>query len=189
MGTSNIFMTVVHDLTALVLVGLPGAGKSSVGQIIAEQLGWTFVDLDRAIEAEAGLSVAEIFQRMGEKYFRGLEADLTNRLTSQHQVVFAPGGGWITNPALVEMLPANTVMVWLKVQPQIALERLRASGVARPLLQVGDALKRMQQLLDERSALYERADISFDTDECDPQQVAETIYKWLIKQKKNVSSS
>ena len=171
-------------IPALVLVGLPGAGKTSVGQIIAEQLNWTFVDLDRAIEAEVGLSVAEIFQRMGEKYFRGLEADLTKRLTSQHQVVFAPGGGWITNPALAVSLPAESVMVWLQVQPQHALARLRASGVTRPLLQVDDALARMQQLLHERSALYERADISFDTDECDPQHVAEMIYQWLIKQTK-----
>ena len=182
-------MIAVHESNALVLVGLPGAGKSSVGQILAGKLGWTFVDFYRAIEAEVGLSVAEIFQRMGESYFRGLEADLTKRLTSQHQVVMAPGGGWITNPALVGMLPAGTTMVWLQVRPQIALERLRASGVTRPLLQVDNALARMQQLLDERSALYERADISFDTDECDPLQVAEMIYKWLIKQKKNVLSS
>jgi shikimate kinase len=189
MGIFNISANVANDLSALVLVGLPGAGKSSVGQILAERMDWTFLDLDQAIEAETGLSVAEIFQRMGEPYFRGLESDLTKRLASQHQVVFAPGGGWMTNPALPALLPPHSVMVWLKVRPQIALERLRASGVTRPLLHVDDALTRMQQLLNERSALYERADISFDTDEYDPRSVAEMIYLWLIKQTKYGLSS
>jgi shikimate kinase len=179
----------VNEPSALVLVGLPGAGKSTVGQILAERLDWTFLDLDAAIEAEAGLSVAEIFQRMGESYFRQLEADLTKRLASQHQVVFAPGGGWITNPVLVELLPAGAVLVWLKVAPQIALTRLRASGVTRPLLQVDDALARVQQLLDQRSSLYQQADVSFETDGYDPHDVAEMIYEWLIRQKKSVSSS
>lgn len=167
---------------AVVLVGLPGAGKSTVGQILADLLGWPLIDLDRAIEAEVGLTVAEIFQRMGEPYFRQLEADLTNRLTSRHQVVFAPGGGWITNPALVELLPANSLLVWLKVDPQTALTRLRASGVTRPLLQVEDAQRRIEQLLAERSSFYERADVSFDTHDIDPQDVADRIYEWLIKQ-------
>lgn len=165
----------------VVLVGLPGAGKSTVGRILADLLGWQLVDLDHEIEAEVGLTVAEIFQRMGETYFRVLEADLTNRLTSRHQVVFAPGGGWITNPALPEILPADSLMVWLKVNPHTALIRLRATGVARPLLQVEDAQRRIQQLLEERSPLYERADVSFDTDDIEPHQVADRIYEWLIK--------
>jgi shikimate kinase len=182
-------VSVVTDPGVLVLVGLPGAGKSTVGHILAELLDWTFVDLDQLIEQEVGLTVAEIFQRMGEKYFRGLEADLTKRLASQHQVVFAPGGGWITNVALLDVLPPGVLMVWLKVEPSTALVRLRASGVTRPLLQVDDALVRLEQLLADRNHLYQRADVSFDTDERDPQDVAETIYQWLIKQKKSALSS
>jgi shikimate kinase len=103
-------------------------------------------------------------------------------------VVFAPGGGWITNPSLLELVPPGSALVWLRVQPQTALERLRATGVTRPLLQVNDALARMEQLLHERSPLYERADVSFDTDECDPQEVADAISEWLINQKKSAWS-
>ena len=104
----------------VVLVGLPGAGKSTTGQILADQLGWSFRDFDREIEAETGLTVAEIFAREGEKRFRELEAGLTKRLASQHQVVFAPGGGWITNEQLPKLLARDAAIVWLRVQPETA---------------------------------------------------------------------
>jgi shikimate kinase len=172
----------------VVLVGLPGAGKSTVGQILAELLGWTFLDFDRSIEAEVGLTVAEIFARHGEDRFREMEADLTKRLASQHQVVFAPGGGWITNQELPALL-ADATIVWLRVTPETALNRLRATGVTRPLLQVPDALERLRNLLDHRRQYYEQAHIAFDTNELDPRAVAEMIYQWLKKQKPYASSS
>lgn len=166
----------------VVLVGLPGAGKSTVGPILAELLGWSFLDFDREIEAEVGLTVAEIFARAGESRFRELEADLTKRLASHHQVVFAPGGGWMTNQHLSSLLAPDALIVWLRVRPEIALARLRATGVTRPLLQVPDALERLQHLLAERSAHYQRAHITFDTDELTPPAVAELIYEWLKRQ-------
>ncbi|HEY0304771.1 MAG TPA: shikimate kinase [Longimicrobiales bacterium] len=166
----------------VVLVGLPGAGKSTVGKMLADLLGWSFRDFDREIEAEVGLTVAEIFARLGEKRFRQLEAELTKRLASQHQVVFAPGGGWITNPELPAQLAHDAIVVWLRVQPKVALSRLRATGVTRPLLQVTDALERLQSLLDERREYYERAAVAFDTDELEPRAIAETIYQWLKRQ-------
>ena len=167
----------------VVLVGLPGAGKSTVGATLAQMLGWSFRDFDKDIEAEVGLTVAEIFARQGETRFRELEAELTKRLASQHQVVFAPGGGWITNPELPQLLAPDAVITWLRVQPQTALARLRATGVTRPLLEVPDALARLQTLLEQRAEHYERADVAFDTDELTPRQIAETIFEWLKKQK------
>ena len=173
----------------VVLVGLPGAGKSTVGEILAGLLGWSFRDFDREIEAEVGVTVAEIFARAGEIRFRELEADLTKRLASQHQVVFAPGGGWITNEDLPGLLAADSVIVWLRVTPEVALTRLRATGVTRPLLQVQDALDRLQHLLDERRKHYERAHVAFDTDELTPRAVAELIFEWLKRQNRNALSS
>ena len=167
----------------VVLVGLPGAGKSTTGQILAEMLGWSFRDFDQEIEGETGLTVAEIFAREGEKRFRELEASLTKRLASQHQVVFAPGGGWITNAELPRLLDRNAAIVWMRVQPETALARLRATGVTRPLLQVPDALQRLQSLLEQRIEHYERADVAFDTDEKTPREIAQLIYEWLTRQK------
>ena len=173
----------------VVLLGLPGAGKTTVGRALAHLLGWTFLDFDQQIEAETGLTVAEIFARYGEAYFRGLEADLTKRLASRHQVVFAPGGGWITNAELPALLAADAALIWLRVQPTTALVRLRATGVTRPLLQVHEPLTRLQTLLDERKQHYQRADVAFDTDELAPHEIATTIYEWLKKQDSSAWSS
>jgi shikimate kinase len=170
----------VSETQRLVLIGLPGAGKSTVGPILAEMLAWSFLDLDRAIESEVGLTVAEIFAHHGESRFRQLEADLTKRLASQHQVVIAPGGGWITNP---ELRPVwrDALLIWLRVRPETALMRIRATGVTRPLLQVPDALAHLQWLLEQRQAFYEQAHVAFDTDDLDPREIADMIYKWLKK--------
>ena len=177
------------EASQIVLVGLPGAGKSTAGKILANSLGWKFVDLDELIEHEQRLTVAEIFARLGEARFREFEADLTARLASERQIVLAPGGGWITNPELPKLLAPDAVMFWLRVSPETALVRLRATGVARPLLQVADASARLQRLLEQRGKLYERADAVIDTDDLTPQQVAATIDEWLKRQSKNVSSS
>jgi shikimate kinase len=164
----------------LVLVGLPGAGKSTVGPILAKMLAWSFLDLDREIESEVGLTVAEIFAHHGESRFRELEADLTKRLASQHQVVMAPGGGWLTNPDL-RTIWRDTLLIWLRVQPETALIRIRATGVTRPLLQMPDALAHLELLLEQRQALYEQAHAAFDTDDLDPRETADMIYQWLKK--------
>ncbi|HEX6559056.1 MAG TPA: shikimate kinase, partial [Longimicrobiales bacterium] len=77
------------------LVGLPGSGKSTVGPLLAERLGWQFIDFDPLIEAEAGLPIRDIFALLGEVEFRRLESELTARLASTSHTVLAPGGGWI----------------------------------------------------------------------------------------------
>ena len=172
----------MSETSQIVLVGLPGAGKSTAGKLLADSLGWKFVDLDELIEAEQGITVAEIFAQMGEARFRNFEADLTTRIASERQIVLAPGGGWVTNPELPTLLSSDAVMIWLRVQPQTALVRLRATGVTRPLLQVPDAMARLQALLDERCEHYERADVVIDTDDLTPHDVAAAIMEWLKRQ-------
>src|SRR5688572_27406814 len=109
-GTRNTWRSVAVRPERVVLIGLPGAGKSTVGPLLARRLGWRFLDLDPLIEAEAGLPIAQIFEQKGEAEFRRLETELTGRLASEPDLVLAPGGGWI----LRNTMP-SAWLVWLQV--------------------------------------------------------------------------
>jgi shikimate kinase len=176
---------VVNEPDQIVLVGLPGAGKSTVGRILAELLGWRFVDLDVEIEQTAYMTVSALFESKGESEFRRLETELTGRLASQSQLVLAPGGGWVMNPANSSLL-ADALLIWLRVDPETAWQRLRDTSGKRPLLAGADPLQRIQQLAQQRRSRYEQAHAAFDTDKLLPRQIAEMILEWLTRQKKSV---
>ena len=173
----------------IVLVGLPGAGKSTAGRMLAELLDWRFVDLDVEIERATHMTVAALFESRGEAEFRRLESELTDGLASESRLVLAPGGGWIMNPDNAARLAHGALLVWLRVDPVVALQRLRGSPQQRPLLEVDDPLERLQQLAEQRRAHYEQTHAAFDTDELTPRQVAEMILEWLKRQKNSVSLS
>jgi shikimate kinase len=153
----------------IVLVGLPGSGKTTIGPLLAARLEWSFVDFDSVIEAEAGLTIREIFAQKGEAAFREFEAGLTARLASVPRLVAAPGGGWIVR----NQLP-HALLVWLQVSPQEASRRIAESASTRPLLQ-GDVLERMKELLAERATYYERAALHIDTNHKTAEDVADEI--------------
>jgi len=138
----------------LVLVGLPGSGKSTVGRAVAERLGRPFLDFDREIERREGESVARLFVSRGEPWFREQERALTRELTSQHRMVLAPGGGWIANPGCLDALRPPAVMIYLEVEPARALKRMAAGVAARPLLRHPDPLGELERLLAARKDLY-----------------------------------
>lgn len=151
------------------LVGVPGAGKSTVGPILAAKLGWRFVDFDPAIEKETGLTIREIFTQLGEAEFRRRESDLTARLASERQLVLAPGGGWILRNTLPDAL-----LVWLQVDAGNALQRMGDDVNARPLLR-DNPLSGMQRILNEREQHYSKADIHIDTTGMTPEAVADAV--------------
>lgn len=150
----------------VVLLGLMASGKSSVGALLAERLGWTHVDLDQAIERREGRSVAEIFRHSGEPHFRRLEVELTREWLGRSRLVLSPGGGWVTNPAVWDLLPPATLTVWLRVSAQESLRRIRMdqAGRDRPLAQVEDPGAALRRLLAEREPLYRRAQLVLETD-------------------------
>ncbi len=160
----------------LVLVGLPGAGKSTIGRALAKRLHWPFVDLDDAITATCGLSVPEIFERHGEAHFRRLEREATERLTLEAaQTVVAPGGGWITVPGLVKLVRPPSKLIWLQVSPATALARLGADVAHRPLLAGADPLGAVTALLEARQTFYLQADHTLSIEMMTPSDAVDAI--------------
>jgi shikimate kinase len=142
----------------LILVGLPGAGKSVVGEALAARLNRSFLDFDREIERRQSSTISEIFAVRGEPYFRQLEVELTLELRQCGNMVVAPGGGWVTNKGVVEIIRPPAILLYLKVKPQTALQRLGAERSARPLLSRPDPLGELKRFLVDRERLYSQAD-------------------------------
>jgi shikimate kinase len=153
------------------LIGLPGAGKSSIGNAVATKLRIPFVDLDREIEASAGKSIARIFAEDGEPAFRAMESKATERLPRTSAIV-APGGGWISNDPVRVLVPRAGPTIYLRVEPRTAALRLGAAAADRPLL-AGDPLRELERLLAVRGKLYESADAVVDTEQCPFDQVVQ----------------
>lgn len=145
------------------LIGLPGAGKSSVGKAVAAKLSVPFVDLDREIEKTAGKSIVRIFSEDGEAAFRALELAATERLPATPAIV-APGAGWISNEGVRVLVPRAGPTIYLRVEPRTAAARLGKAAADRPLL-AGDAAERLAQLLRDRGPLYDAADAFVDTEQ------------------------
>ena len=164
----------------LILIGFMCSGKSTVGRLVAERLGWDFVDFDEAIERRTGKRIADIFSEDGEEAFRGLEAEASHQVADLRRVVLAPGGGWVTQSDLVDVLRSASHIVWLRVGPETVLERQAGQkGVERPLLAVEDPLATVRSLLSEREPLYQLADAVVDTDGREAEKVAEQVLESL----------
>lgn len=161
---------------AIVLLGLPGAGKSTVGPLVAERTGRAFVDLDREIERRAGMSVAAIFAREGEAGFRARERQETRRLVEEGRaIVLAPGGGWVEDPTNLRLLGPHVVTVYLRVSVPVALSRIASSGEVRPLLGGPDPAFRLEELRRRREAAYLQADHTISVDSLSAAEVAASI--------------
>lgn len=143
----------------VLLLGFMASGKSTVGRLLADRLGWSHIDLDAEIERYRGMTVAEIFAAEGEAAFRALEAELTPRLMARDNVVLTPGGGWIANAAVAAPIPAGTLTVWLRAGADEVVRRLHGQDAprTRPLLGGGDLGARVEDLLAAREPLYARA--------------------------------
>ena len=145
---------------SVVLVGMMGAGKSSIGRRLAQRLGVTFVDADAEIEAAAGMTIAEIFATYGEPYFRSGEQRVIARLLESGPKVLATGGGAFMNPETRAGIRQKGVSVWLKADFEVLMKRVKRRSTAdRPMLQ-GDPAQRIRHLMDERYPIYAQADMT-----------------------------
>lgn len=156
------------------LVGLPGAGKTTVGRAVARRVGRPFLDFDEEIERREGRSVERIFADEGERHFRTLERRLTRELVRKSSMVLAPGGGWAADPSNVALLRPRARIVYLRVSPETAAARLGDSAARRPLL-VPAPPAALRELLARRRRSYESADVVVDTEALDLEEVIEAV--------------
>jgi len=160
------------------LVGLSASGKSTVGQLAAERLGWPFHDLDRHIVAHAGQDIPTIFAERGEAGFRALERQALIAVAAGPPAVVATGGGTVLLPENRHLMAQTGLVIWLQVAPETALTRIgRTPGAQaeRPLLAMGDAGQRLATLLRERQQWYREASLALPTDDFTANQVAEAV--------------
>ena len=167
----------------LYLVGYRCTGKSSVGRLLSDAMGWTFVDMDNELQAEEGRDVQQIVEDQGWAYFRRAETNLLQRLSRGSRQVIATGGGVVTNPGNVTLMHGSGKVVWLHASPNNIAQRMAAdsnTGGQRPPLRGRDSIGEIEVILAERLPLYQQAmHFQVDTDGLSPEEASELVLAWL----------
>lgn len=176
----------------IALIGLRGAGKSTLGKMLAKTIGWTFVELNKEIEQQNGLSVAEIIALYGQEGFRRMEqAALAQLLERKTPVVLATGGGIVSEPVTFDLVLSSFYTVWLRATPEEHMGRVRKQGDLRPMADDRSAMQELRTILLSREPLYARASAQVDTaglevDEA-AQRLADTVAPVIAKHSQTVA--
>jgi shikimate kinase len=158
----------------VLLVGLPGAGKSTVGRLVAEALSAPLIDIDGLLVREMGMPVSQIFGMVGEARFREMERDAVIAAQAGSPGVIVPGGGWAAQPGQLRAAMSSSLVVYLKCSPGTAAKRSQR-GEARPLVAGADPAQQMRALLEEREQFYLLAHQQVDAERSQPDGVAAQI--------------
>ena len=146
------------------LIGLRGAGKSTLGSRLAREEGMPFIELDREIETETGMPASEIFALYGQTGYRRIERRTLERVIQTHdKVIVSVGGGVVSQPESYDMLLSNCLTIWIKAQPEEHMSRVLAQGDLRPMAGNDEAMEDLKRILEARESLYARADAVVDT--------------------------
>lgn len=162
----------------VVLVGMMGAGKSSVGRRLAARLAIPFIDADNEIEKAAGMTIAEIFSTHGEPYFRAGETRVIARLLESGPQVLATGGGAFMNPETRAAIRAKGISVWLRATLEVLNRRIKRRG-DRPLLKNADPVETLRRLIDERYPIYAEADFTVESRDVPHETIVDEIVEGL----------
>jgi XRE family aerobic/anaerobic benzoate catabolism transcriptional regulator len=154
----------VAEFNGIALIGLRGAGKSTLGRRLADHIGWRFVELNKEIEQQNGLSVPEIIALYGQEGFRRMEQSALTQLLARRQLmVLATGGGIVSEPLTFDLVLSSFYTIWLKAEPEEHMARVRAQGDMRPMADDGAAMDELRTILKSREPLYARASAKLDT--------------------------
>jgi shikimate kinase len=164
---------------SIVLIGMMGVGKSSIGRRLGVRLGVPFVDADAEIEKAAGMNIADIFARHGETYFRSGEARVIARLLEGGPQVLATGGGAVMNADTRAAIKAKGVSIWLNAEFDLLMRRINKRKNERPLLQTADPAATLRQLLEERAPVYAQADLTVQSREVPHDAIVSEIMRAL----------
>jgi XRE family aerobic/anaerobic benzoate catabolism transcriptional regulator len=152
------------SFAGIALIGLRGAGKSTLGKLLAKKIGWSFVELNKEIEQQNGLSVAEIIALYGQEGFRRMEqAALGQLLARKELMVLATGGGIVSEPLTFDLILSSFYTIWLKAKPEEHMARVRRQGDLRPMADDRSAMAELRTILLSREPLYARAAAVVDT--------------------------
>lgn len=149
----------------LVLIGMMGSGKTTLGRIVAKRVGLKHIDLDAEIEVATGMAIAEIFKTMGERRFRALETESLRRLQGDREIVLSTGGGAPATPGNLEIMRTIGPVVYLRAHVEVLASRIRRSRALRPLVAEGELIPKLRELVRQRSEAYESADHILDVDQ------------------------
>jgi XRE family aerobic/anaerobic benzoate catabolism transcriptional regulator len=160
----------------IALMGLRGAGKSTLGALLAAQLEFPFLELDRLIEQESGVGMSAIFDLYGQGGFRRFERRCLDHVIERHpHFVLATGGSLVSEPATFERLLTMCFTIWLRATPEEHMQRVIAQGDMRPMADNRESMSDLRRILEVREPLYSKADVTIDTSNKAPEQVVEQI--------------
>jgi shikimate kinase len=160
----------------IILVGLPGSGKSTVGHLAAQALNAPLIDIDKLLMREMAMPVSQIFAMQGEVAFRRMERDAVRAACAREPAIIVPGAGWAAQEGELDAARTTSLVVYLKCAPSVALKRA-ADGEDRPLLMTPDPLGRMRELLAAREPFYGLADRQVTADNRPAEAVAEHVVR------------
>lgn len=170
------------------LTGFMAAGKSTIGPILANTLGWEFYDLDKEVEKKEGTKITELFNRRGEEYFRKSETEILRKLSGRNEVIISLGGGAIASDENFRIIKSSGKIIYLKSSPEIVYKRLRFKRDRPAFIFEGDELpskeeflRRINELLEARKKYYEQCDFIVDTDTQKVGKTVDIIAKFINK--------
>lgn len=180
-------MEIIDEAKNIVLIGLMGSGKSTIGRTIAKKLGRRFIDTDRFIERKIGQTVAEIFEKEGEITFRNIERETIKRVSQYIGMVIATGGGAIKDPENFKNLKSSGWIIALYASPETLYKRIEGKRIRPILLNQEDPVKVLEDISNKRKSMYAMADFQVNTENKEINQIADEIISLLDPSKQVIN--